>query len=248
MANFQDLFSQHSDCYARARPSYPPELFSYLAGLVAERRLAWDVGTGNGQAAIDLAQHFDKVIATDGSPEQLARAIPHPKVEYRLALAEEASLESHSVDLVAIAQAIHWFRFDDFYANVRRVAKPGGIIAAWCYALCYVTPEIDALCMHLYKDITGPFWPADRKHIEDRYESIPFPFEEIRPTPQMWCREERTLDEYVAYLRSWSATRRYIKALGKDPIELIQDELSAAWGPENRRLVRWPIYMRIGRI
>src|SRR5882672_6324063 len=135
MSGFQDLFSNHAACYAQARPGYPKELFAYVASLVPEHKLAWDAGTGNGQAAIGLAEQFERVIATDASAEQIKHATPHERVEYRVVTAEGADLEPGSVDLVMVAQALHWFRHDAFYANVRRVARPHGVIVASCYTL-----------------------------------------------------------------------------------------------------------------
>lgn len=182
MHSFQDLFSKHAACYAQYRPMYPAALFEYLSGLVTEHRLAWDVGTGNGQAAIGLANHFDRVIATDGSEAQLSHATPHTRVLYHVATAEAAGpdigLADASVDLVTVAQALHWFKFDEFYANVRRVLKPGGVIAAWCYGMNYVTPAVDVVVDRLYQ-ITDPYWEAGRKWIDEKFQTIPFPFEPV---------------------------------------------------------------------
>jgi len=248
MSEFQDQFSNHAACYAQARPGYLPELFAYLAELVPQHRLAWDAGTGNGQAAIGLAAHFERVIATDASAAQIAHAVRHERIEYRVATAEEADLESASVDLVTVAQAMHWFGLDAFYANVRRVLAPGGCIAVWCYTLPQVNEAVDVVMMHLYRDITGPFWPADRKHVEERYETIPFPFAEIRPVPPFACRFDWTLGEYLNYLTSWSGSQGYKRKHGADPVELVRGEFESAWGGAERRVVSWPIYLRAGRI
>ncbi|HWL92585.1 MAG TPA: class I SAM-dependent methyltransferase [Phycisphaerae bacterium] len=184
MTTFQDLFSKQAACYAQCRPHYPRDLLAYLAGLANERKLAWDVGTGNGQAAVGLAEHFDRVIATDGSAEQIAHASPHGRVEYHVALAEEAGptegLNDASVNLVTVAQALHWFATEAFFANVRRVLKQGGIIAAWCYGIHCVNPAIDAISGRFYHEITGPYWPEGREYIDEKYETIPFPFEEVK--------------------------------------------------------------------
>ena len=69
-----DHFSAHAQNYARFRPTYPTELFAWLASQSPGHRLAWDCGTGNGQAALGLADHFVHVHATDLSPQQLAQA------------------------------------------------------------------------------------------------------------------------------------------------------------------------------
>ncbi|MEK6644276.1 MAG: class I SAM-dependent methyltransferase [Planctomycetota bacterium] len=248
MSSFQDIFSGHAACYAQARPGYPPELFDYLAGFLPRHALAWDVGTGNGQAAVSLATHFDHVIATDASAEQIKHAAPHERIAYRVAVAESADLESSSVDLITVAQALHWFNFDAFYANVRRVLAPDGLLAVWCYTLPSVNEAVDAVMMRLYRDITGPYWPADRKHVEDRYERIPFPFDEIKPKPSFACRLDWTLVEYVNYLTSWSGSQGYKKAHGTDPLDLVRGDFELAWGVETRRFVSWPIHLRVGRV
>lgn len=249
MPSFKDHFSTHAALYAQARPTYPPELFAYLAPLLTRRDLAWDAGTGNGQAAVMLAEHFDRVIATDASAEQISHAVARSRVEYRVAAAEAADLEPASVDLITVAQALHWFDVDAFYANVRRILAPDGLLAVWCYSLPHVDDAVDAVMMHLYRDITRPYWPKDRDHIETRYENLPFPFDEIKPTSTFACRMTWTLANYVNYLTSWSGTQRYIKVHNRDPIDLVRTDLAAAWGnAEMPRMVASPIHMRIGRM
>lgn len=253
--NFRDLFSAHAACYARARPRYPPELFAYLAALAPGRRLAWDCATGNGQAAVGLAEHFDRVVATDASSEQVAHATPHEKIEYRVAPAERPGIPDGCVDLVTVAQALHWLPLDAFYAEVRRVIAPGGILAAWCYGLNFIGPAIDVVVRRFYTEIVGPFWPPGRQYIDEGYVTIPFPFEEIRPTPRFECRAEWTPTEYVDYLRSWSAVQRYMEDRGSDPLEVIEEKFMTAWKhsesarnvTDERRTVRWPIHVRVGR-
>jgi len=274
MPEFIDLFSHHAALYAKARPHYPPELFEYLAGLCAARSLAWDVGTGNGQAAVGLAAHFERVIATDASGEQLKHAAPHVRVSYHVATAEDPSLvaadgiiQPASVDLVTIAQALHWLEFDAFYANVRRALRPGGVIAAWCYTLPRVDARIDAVLDAFYHGVTGPYWEPRRRYIDERFETIPFPFAELNPSrdrlprtmPSMVkgegagspfaCRSEWTLAEYLAYIESWSAVQNYRRERGSDPLDSIRDRLSRAWGdPARSRLVLSPIHLRVGAV
>jgi SAM-dependent methyltransferase len=243
---FKDHFSSHAADYARSRPTYPPELFEFVASLPAERNLAWDAGTGNGQAAVGLAAHFDRVTATDPSEEQLRSAFAHERVDYRRAPAEDSGLDDRSVDAVTVAQAAHWFDLDRFYGEVGRVLKPGGAIAIWCYILTRVSPEIDDVIDRYYYDTVGPYWPKERKLVDDGYASLPFPFDEV-PAPEMQIRLRWTLGDMIAYLRTWSPTRLYIKATGVDPVTLVEPELSAAWGaPEVPRDVMWPIRMRAG--
>jgi SAM-dependent methyltransferase len=244
---FEDHFSGHSQKYAQSRPQYPDEIYAYLASITPARSLAWDCGTGSGQAAIGLAKHFDQVYATDASAEQISNAYPHDKVSYHAAPAEHVSLHDSSVDLVTIAVAIHWFDFDQFYREVMRVLKPNGVIAAWTYNAVEIFPEIDALIWHYYRDIVGEYWPERIRFIEDRYETIPFPFEEIIP-PRFVMEIHWNLIQLSGFLDSWSATQRYRAQKGQHPLELIWDRLAAAWGDEKQtRLIRWPLHFRVGR-
>jgi SAM-dependent methyltransferase len=244
--SFKDHFSGHAAVYASFRPSYPPALFDFVASLPARHGLAWDCATGNGQAAVGLAERFERVIATDGSAEQLALAVPHPKVEYRQALAEQSGLDSGSVDLVSVATALHWFDFDRFYAEVERVLSPGGALAAWAYNLVRVTPEVDVLTDRLARQIVGPYWPPERRWVDEDYRTLPFPFAEV-PVPELWIEEEWDFSRFIPYFTTWSATARYRKATGHDPLEDIGDEMERAWGdPSQARTVRWPVMMRAG--
>jgi ubiquinone/menaquinone biosynthesis C-methylase UbiE len=244
--SFKDHFSGHADLYASLRPRYTRELFDFVLSLTPGRRLAWDCATGNGQAAVDLAEHFEKVVATDGSEAQLAHAEPHPRVEYRRALAESSGLESGSVDLVTVATAVHWFDFDRFYAEVERVLAPGGALAVWAYDLARITPEIDVLTDRLSKEIVASFWPPERRWVDDLYVTLPFPFREVE-VPRMFITERWDFERYFQYLGTWSSVNRYRKANGGDPRDLIRGEMAAAWGDlTEEKLIRWPLMMRAG--
>lgn len=245
---FQDHFSGHASLYTRFRPGYPRGLFQFLAALPAGRGCAWDCGTGNGQAAVGLAEFFEKVIATDPSAEQIAHAWPHAGVEYRLGSAEEPPLAGASVDLITVAQALHWFDLPRFYVQVRRVARPGGILAAWTYALAKIDPAVDRVIWHLYRNVLGADWPLERKLVEERYATIDFPFEEV-PAPRFAMSAQWNFDELIGYLGTWSATQRYLGREGKDPVDLVRTELADAWGaPETVRDVAWPLDVRVGRV
>jgi SAM-dependent methyltransferase len=247
-ANFADHFSGHATDYAKYRPGYPPELFAWLLSLTPEHQLAWDVGTGNGQAAVQLAQRFSSVVATDPSTEQIKNASEHSRVSYRVSPAEESDLLDTSVDLVTIAQAIHWFDFDRFYTQVRRVLKPNGAVVAWTYTLNHVSTAVDAVVRYFYQDVVGSYWPGERKYIEGRYENIPFPFFNI-VAPPINMVTQCSYADYLSYLRTWSATQRYIKAKQLDPIELIRQPLLEAWGsPDQVLTIHWPIHVRAGRV
>ncbi len=245
---FKDHFSRHAQNYAQHRPGYPARMFAYLASLVAQHELAWDCGTGNGQAAIGLAPHFDHVIATDASEQQILNAFPHDRVTYRVARAEQSGLPSGAVDMVTAAQALHWFDIPAFYEEVRRVTKPGGVLAAWVYSICRVQAEVDEILDRFYFETVGPYWPKERKLVDDGLQSIPFPFEEIH-MPRFNIRLRWTAHDMLAYLRTWSPVRIYIERHGEDPVDLIEEQLVSAWGdPATPKSVRWPLYFRVGRV
>ena len=245
--NFEDHFSKQSETYAQYRPRYPDEIYAYLASVSPGLSLAWDCGTGNGQAAVGLAKYFDKVYATDASAEQVSRAYPHEKVEYGVEPAEHVSLNTSSTDLVTVAVAIHWFNFDEFYREVKRVLKPNGVIAAWTYNLTEITPQIDQLIEEYYKGILSGYWPERIRFLEEKYETIPFPFEEI-VHPEFTMEINWNLIQLAGFFNSWSATQRYKAHKGHHPLEIIWPKLTSAWGDENEpRLIRWPLHFRVGR-
>jgi SAM-dependent methyltransferase len=248
MTSFEDYFSEQAREYARYRPQYPSELFVYLASISPGRQLAWDCGTGNGQAARELARHFKRVIATDASSDQIAQALPHERIDYRVERAEEVRLESHSVDLVSVATAVHWFDLEPFYQVVRRVGKPDGILAVWTYHLPVINPAIDQILKHYYADVLAGFWPERFHFLADRYRTLPFPFEELKP-PKFEIQANWELGQLVGFLDSWSATRRYQTERGQHPVSIIWQALSGAWGePGQKRTIRWPLYLRVGRV
>lgn len=245
--NFEDHFSKQAEQYAQYRPKYPDEIYAYLASIAPTRSLAWDCGTGNGQAAVGLARHFDCVYATDASAEQISRAHVHEKVKYHVEPAEHVSLDDSSVDLITVAVAIHWFNFDEFYREVRRVLKPDGVLAAWTYSFSEVSPKIDLLIRQYYYEVLSGYWPERIHYLEEQYKTIPFPFEEIIP-PQFVMETNWNLIQFSGFLDSWSATQRYKAQKGSHPLKIIWPDLLAAWGNENdQRLVRWPLHFRIGR-
>jgi SAM-dependent methyltransferase len=245
---FKDYFSAQASGYARYRPHYPPELFRYLAGVAPAHDLAWDCGTGSGQAASGLVAHFAHVIATDPSPAQLSNAVEHPQITYRQATAEESGLNAASADLITVAQALHWFDIDRFHGEARRVLKPRGVLAVWSYALCRISPALDSIIDEFYDGIVGPYWPRERRIVDDGYRSLHFPFSELDP-PRFNISQQWALPDLLGYLRTWSPTRRYIEANGEDPVSIIEPDLGRAWGePSAERTVIWPINMRIGRV
>jgi len=247
VGRFADHFSGHAPDYARFRPDYPPRLFSYLAEVSPGRRAAWDCGTGNGQAALGLARHFERVFATDPSEKQLAQARTHRRVAYSVAAAEDSGLPDGSVELVTAAQAAHWFDRDRFWSESRRVAVKGGVVAIWCYDLLRIAPEIDAVIRHLYSDIVGSYWPPERVLTEERYRTIGFPFPELEPPP-LRMSKRWTLPDLLGYLHTWSSVQRYMAACGEDPVEAVRLDLARVWGPaEQARRAVWDLALRVGR-
>jgi SAM-dependent methyltransferase len=244
--SFKDHFSKQAAGYAKFRPRYPQELFDYLGSIAPSRQLAWDCGTGNGQAAVGLASVFDRVIATDASEKQIANAQPHERVEYRVAPAENSGIGSETIDLIMVAQALHWFDLDRFYAEARRVLKPDGALAASAYNLLHIEKAIDEVVNRYYYEVVGPFWPPERRLVE-HFADLPFPFQEIDP-PKFEMTASWDLDHFVGYLRTWSSTQRFIAAKASDPLEVITADLRKNWGkPEQIRSVTWPLIVRIGR-
>lgn len=243
--SFKDHFSAQAADYRRFRPSYPPELFDWLAAIAPARERALDVGTGNGQAALGLALHFAEVIATEPSAAQLALAEPHPRVRYAAGTAERLDLPDSSVDLVTAAQAAHWFDGRRFAAEVRRVLRPGGVVAVWTYETFRAGPPVDALIGQFYRDVVGPYWPPERRHVEERYATLSLPFPDVE-APSFELRSTWDVDTALDYLGTWSSVVRYRRLRGGDPLALLAPLLRAAWGPGTREL-RWPIHLRAAR-
>jgi SAM-dependent methyltransferase len=244
---FPDHFSAVAEAYARHRPVYPAELFAWLAGLPRRRRRAWDCGTGSGQAAVALAERFAQVVASDASPAQLARARRHPRVRYRAATGEAPALPDAAVDLVTVAQAVHWFDPARFWPEVRRVLAAGGAVAVWTYDVARVDPEVDAVVERYYR-LLEPYWPPERALVEGAYRDLPFPFEEVA-APAFDMRAAWDLPRFAGYLATWSAARRWSVAHGGPAaLDGMAGDLAAAWGaPERRRTVTWPLTVRAGR-
>lgn len=240
---FKDLFSGHAQDYAKFRPHYPRDLFHYLSGLTQHHDVVWDCGTGNGQSAVGLTEFYQKIYATDPSAKQLASAPRHEKITYLQASAEDSGLPDHCADLVTVAQAFHWFKFEDFYREVKRVAKPGGILAIWTYNLAHVTSAIDAVVQRLYGDILRDDWDPERHYVEEGYKSIIFPFLEIT-APSFTMQMQWNVEHFLGYLETWSATQKYLRRTNTDPVGIIKDDLLQAWGKEVRE-VRWPLVVRV---
>ncbi|MGN2254015.1 class I SAM-dependent methyltransferase [Frateuria sp. GZRe12] len=248
MPTFKDHFSGHAALYRDARPLPPADWFAWLAGQAPDTQLAWDAGCGNGQASLGLAAHFERVVATDPSATQVAQASAHPSIDYRVEPAEHSSLAPGSVSLVSVSQALHWFDLEAFYAQVRRVAKPGALLAVSAYGNCSVDRAVDAVEWKLYAGTLGADWPPERALVDSGYRELAFPFDLV-PAPSFAMHAQWNLAQFLAYLGSWSATQRHLKRTGIDPVEAATSALADAWGEPGRvRTVRWPFFTRVGRL
>lgn len=247
-SGFADHFSGHAGAYAQFRPRYPDTLAHYLAGLAQDHDLAWECGCGNGQLSGLLAGHFTQVIATDASEAQIARARAHPGVQFQASPAEESGQPDESVDLIVAAQAAHWFDLPAFYAEVRRVARPGAVLALVSYGLHEINPVIDALVRAFYHEPLDAYWPPERAHVESGYASLPFPFLD-HPTPDLVMQAQWDYAQFLGYLETWSAFQRWQAEAG-DAAQARYGELRSAigavWGDEqHKRAVYWPLKMRL---
>jgi SAM-dependent methyltransferase len=242
-------FTSQAKLYAEFRPDYPAALFEFIAAAAPGHALAWDCATGSGQAATGLADHFQRVIATDASEAQIAHARPHPRIEYRVAPAEASGLPDHCADAITVTQALHWLKFEPFFAEVRRVAKPNALFIATVYSDPVLEdPAANAILHNYNKVVVGPHWPPERKFVDERYESIPIPFAPIQ-APTLRLEKNWTLAELAGYLRSWSATVRCTKATGSDPVIEFERAMRQHWPhPDQPRHLCWPFTILASRV
>jgi ubiquinone/menaquinone biosynthesis C-methylase UbiE len=244
---FKDNFSKQSEIYFKYRPTYPAALFQYLSSLTQDHSLAWDCGTGNGQSAISLTLYYKAVYATDPSEQQIKNALPNPKITYKVEKAEQPGLDGDMVDLITIAQAIHWFDFEKFYSEAKRVLKKEGIIAAWAYGLPSIASEIDGVLQHFHDEIIGEFWQYENRLIDKEYSTIPFPFKQVSP-PQFKICKSLSLDDLLGLVSSWSAVQRFIDKNGYDPVEELENDLLKLWGNKaQNKEVNWKLILKIGQ-
>lgn len=245
---FKDKFSAQAIEYSKYRPVYPVELFEYLSSLTSEHKLAWDCACGNGQAAIIIAGFYDKVIATDASAKQIENAMPHPKVTYIAAPGESSGLETHSADLITVATAIHWLDTERFYAEVKRILKPGGVIAIWNYAHSQVSADIDEIFNNFANKTLINYWSSEVLKSWDIEKNIDFPFERIE-TPVFKLHKDWTLTDYLNYIYTWSAVQEYIGKNNSNPILKLEKELKKPWGDADKiRKITWKLNMKVGRV
>ncbi len=243
-----DHFTETAPDYWRYRPIYPTALFDQLSMLAPSHELTWDCGTGNGQAALGLAPHFDAVVGTDASVAQLLQSRRPANVHFVACRAEAVPLPDDCVSLATAAQALHWFAGEDYFREVKRVAKDGAVVAAWSYMLADLGPELDPILQRFYRDAIGPYWPPEREHVVAGYATLPFPFHELTP-PDFTMTASWTLDHFLGYINTWSAVKRARAKTNRDPLPALSASLHKVWGePHVARLVSWPLRMRIGTV
>jgi ubiquinone/menaquinone biosynthesis C-methylase UbiE len=244
----KDLFSEQSRIYAQFRPTYPKELFDYIFQFVNEKKCAWDCATGNGQAAKVLADHFDKVEASDISEAQISNAVTRQNITYHICPAEETPFADDSFDLITVAQAYHWLNWKKFHNEATRVGKQNALIAIWTYnTLLSDTEKLNSLIQHFYRNITGPYWDEERKYVDDGYSTVDFEFEPL-PVKNFQSVVNWTKEQLKGFFQSWSAVRNYMKANQQNPVDLIQRDIDSVWGDEEQKEFRFPIFLRMGRI
>jgi SAM-dependent methyltransferase len=247
----KDLFSQQASAYAKYRPSYPAALFDYILSFVPARQTAWDCATGNGQAALSLAPYFNTVLATDSSEKQLQQATPADNIRYSVSTAEQTAFPDSTFDLITVAQAYHWFNFDAFAKEARRVARPGAIVAVWGYALPQPPDaRLNELIQHFYTDTVGSYWDAERAWVDAWYRDIPFPYDEL-PAKEFSITVSWQPADLRGYLNSWSSVQHFIKANGYNPVDEIATQAKALWPPaagEAALPFSFPVFLRLGRI
>ncbi|GAA4035834.1 class I SAM-dependent methyltransferase [Hymenobacter glaciei] len=243
-----DRFSTQAADYARYRIAYPAELYNWLLPQVESRERAWDCATGNGQVAAVLADLFVRVDATDLSENQLAQAPKRPNISYQKATAEHTPFPNQRFDLITVAQAVHWFDIEAYHAEVRRVARHGAVLAEWGYQLCRLeTPELTQLLDEFHDVTSAPYWDTNRRHIENEYANLPFPFADVQHA-RFAVVKHWTAEDMLNYLRTWSATANYARQHdGADMVALVAEQLTQLWGPEARPAT-FPVFARAGRV
>jgi len=245
--SFADHFSGRAASYSQYRPGYPVELFAYLSSLCAAHERVWDCATGSGQAARQFSQYFESVIASDASFAQIKNTNAAGRYSRLSCLAEQTPFIDRSFDLITVAQAMHWLDLDRFYPEVKRLLKPKGVLAVWSYSLMQINPAIDDIVRHFYAETVGPYWPFERKLVENAYRDLDFPFIEMAPA-HFTMQADWSLEQLLGYLSTWSAVKRYREDRGEDPMPLITAQLSSAWGEQAARTVHWPLSLRVGTL
>ena len=243
----KDNFSRQSDLYAKYRPSYPQELYNFILQYIQDKEAAWDCGTGNGQAASELSKYFKKVFATDISSKQIQHAHQVKNIFYSEQPAEKTTFQGQSFDLITVAQAIHWFNFENFFKEVKRVAKPKAILAVWAYSLLQVDDNIDKIIQYYYVETIGAWWDNERKYVDEEYKTIPVPFNEIK-SPPLNIEVFWSLSDLEGFFNTWSALIKFVSANHYNPVIDLIKKIEPFWGTQEKRKIIFPVFLRLGRV
>lgn len=242
----KDNFSKQANAYAKYRPTYPQELYDFILSKVEQRDVTWDCGTGNGQTAKELAKYFKKVFATDISEKQIQNAHKADNIFYSVQPAEQTRFENNTFNLITVSQALHWFNFEKFYSEVKRVGRPGSWLAVWVYSLLRISKDIDPIVEDFFLNMLEKYWDAERKYVDDNYVTIPFPFEEIKRSAFSiefyW-----TLDELEGYFVTVSALQKFLTANNDNPLPELMNKIRPYWTNETMKVI-FPIHLQMGRI
>ena len=240
-----DHFSAVASEYANARPEYPDALFAWIASIAPATHHVWEAGCGNGQASRGLAAHFGQVFATDPSAAQIAQAHGPGNVRFAVEPGEHCSLGDASVDAVCVAQALHWFERDAFFAECARVLRPGGVLVAWGYQDIEVPGSLAAANTALQDDIRD-HWPPERALVDAAYLGFAWPFAAVE-VPAFELRAQWPLPRLLGYFASYSASKRYLEATGRDPVATHAPALTLGWGDAATQAVHWPLFLHARR-
>jgi ubiquinone/menaquinone biosynthesis C-methylase UbiE len=243
----KDNFSVQSDQYAKYRPTYPDAFFEYLNSIIQNKQSAWDCGTGNGQVASELAKTFENVYATDISQSQIDNALQAENVFYSVQPAEKTNFEEGLFNLIIVAQAIHWFDFDAFYTEAKRTSAENALLCVIGYGRLKINQQIDDIITDFYINVIGKYWDKERKYIDENYETIPFPFEEIK-APKFENQHLWTLEHLIGYLNTWSAVKHFIKQNGYNPVEELQTKIAPFWKGNEVKKVIFPLLLRMSKL
>jgi SAM-dependent methyltransferase len=243
----KDNFSTQAEVYAKYRPQYPDALFEYIMSFVPDKNLAWDCGTGNGQTAKELAKYFQQVYATDISSKQIEHAVKQVNIHYAIEPAEKTSIANNQVDLITVSQALHWFNFEKFYAEVKRVSKPTCIIAVWTYSLLKIDLITDALIHKYHFDTLQNYWDNERKYVDDGYNTVPFPFK-IIDTPEFFIEVNWNTEDLEGYFNTWSALQKFIKENNYNPVPALMKEIKQHWPASEVRKIIFPIHLKMAYV
>jgi ubiquinone/menaquinone biosynthesis C-methylase UbiE len=243
----KDNFSTQSDKYAKFRPTYPSEFFEFLNTNIRNKLNAWDCGTGNGQVAHELAKTFDNVFATDISQQQIDNALQADNISYSVQPAEKTNFANGLFDLIVVAQAVHWFDFNKFYAEVKRTAKNNALLCIVGYGKLEISKQIDNVLDDFYNNVIGKYWDKERKYIDEHYQTIPFPFDEIQ-TPKLTNTHHWGFEHLIEYLNTWSAVKHFMNKNNYNPLDKLKKDIDQFWENGQIKQVKFPILLRIGRI